>query len=86
VYGTYGKYYFTSLTLHAALYHEREVIRFYNWKNANYATFWEPAYTGWRYGNANWTTGFHGTVPSGRVCGSLRGNGKVLATVCEPIP
>ena len=44
------------------------------------------AYTGWRYGNANWTTGIHGTVPSGRVCGSLRGNGKVLATVCEPIP
>jgi len=25
-------------------------------------------------------------VPSGRVCGSLRGNGKVLATACEPIP
>ena len=75
VYGTYGKYYFTSLTLHAALYHEREVIRFYNRKNANYATFWEPAYTGWRSGNADWTTGIHGTVPSGRVCGSLRGNG-----------
>ena len=43
-------------------------------------------YTGWRYGNANWTTGVHGPVPSGRVCGSLRGNGKVLATICEPIP
>jgi hypothetical protein len=86
VYDTYGRYYFTSLTLHAALYHEREVIRFYNRKNANYATSREPAYTGWRYGNANWTTGIHGTVPSGRVCGSLRGNGKVLATVCEAIP
>jgi hypothetical protein len=43
VYDTCGKYYFTSLTLHAALYHEREVIRFYSRKNANYATFWEQA-------------------------------------------
>jgi hypothetical protein len=48
---TYGKYYFTSITLHAALYHEREVVRFYDKKNANYATFMEPAYPGWRYGN-----------------------------------
>jgi len=82
---TYGKYYFTSITLHAALYHEREVVRFYDKKKANYATFMEPAYSGWRYGNANWTTNIHGTVRSGRVCGSLRGNGKVLATICESL-
>jgi hypothetical protein len=68
------------------LYHEREVVRFYDKKNANYATFMEPAYPGWRYGNANWTTNIHGTVRSGRACGSLRGNGKVLTTVCVPIP
>jgi hypothetical protein len=37
---TYGKYYFTSITLHAALYHEREVVRFYDKKKANYALSW----------------------------------------------
>jgi hypothetical protein len=86
VLNTYGKYYFTSITLHAALYHEREVVRFYDKKNANYFTFWGPAYPGWRYGNVSWSTGIHGAVRPGRVCGSLRGNGKVLATVCEPLP
>lgn len=83
---TYGKYYFTSITLHAALYHEREVVRFYDNKNANYATFWESAFPGWRYGNVNWTTDIHGTVRPGRLCGSLRANGRVLATVCEALP
>jgi hypothetical protein len=79
---TYGNYNFVGLSLHPALYNEREVVRLYNKKNVNYATFLEPAYRAWRFGNQNWTTDIHGTVRPGRVCGSLQGDGKVLATVC----
>jgi hypothetical protein len=82
---TYGNYYFVGFSLHPALYNEREVVRLYNKKNVNYATFLEPAYRGWRFGNQNWTTDIHGTVRPGRVCGSLQGDGKVLATVCVGI-
>jgi hypothetical protein len=38
--GTYGNYYFVGLSLHPALYNEREVVRFYNKKNVNYQTSW----------------------------------------------
>jgi hypothetical protein len=83
--GTFGNYYFVGLSFHPALYNEREVIRFYNKKNVNYQTFLEPAYRGWRFGSQNWTTDIHGAVRPGRVCGSLQGDGKVLATVCVGI-
>jgi hypothetical protein len=83
--GTYGNYYFVGFSFHPALYNDREVVRFYNKKNVNYETFLEPAYRGWRFGNQNWTTDIHGTVRPGRVCGSLQGDGKVLATVCVGI-
>ncbi len=79
---TYGNYYFVGLSFHPALFNEREVVRLYSKKNVNYATFLEPAYRGWRFGNQNWTTDIHGAVRPGRVCGSLQGDGKVLATVC----
>jgi hypothetical protein len=83
---TYGNYYFVGFTLHPALYDEREVVRFYDKKNVNYATFLEPAYPNWRFGNQNWTTDIHGTVRPGRACGSLQGDGKVLAIACQAIP
>jgi hypothetical protein len=83
--GTYGNYYFVGFSFHPALYNQREVVRFYNKKNVNYETFLEPAYRGWRFGGQNWTTNIHGTVRPGRVCGSLQGDGKVLATVCVAI-
>jgi len=83
---TYGKYYFTGISLHPALYGEREVVRFYDRKNADYAAFREPPYRGWRFGRQNWTTDISGSVRPGRVCGSLRAAGRVLATVCEAVP
>lgn len=82
---TDGNYYFLGGSLHPALYNEREVVRFYDNSNNNYATFWEPTHLGWRYGNQSWTTNIHGNAEPGRVCGSLVTNGAVMATACEGI-
>jgi hypothetical protein len=48
-------------------------------------TFTEPGYPGWRFGNQSWTTPIRGMVRPGRACGSLRGDGKAIATICEAL-
>jgi hypothetical protein len=78
--------YTTGSFITGVIYDYSEVVRFYDSRGNNYATFYEPEHYGNAYDTHNWTTNIHGTAKAGgRVCGSLTSSGAVVVTVCEGI-
>ena len=66
------------------IYNESEIIRVYDGNGSLRSTVTTISRTGATYGQQSWSTGYRPTIYNGgKICGSLRSSGTVIATVCH---